>query len=226
MPEGRMLKKIISQSQKLPRLKSDSARLLYTWLIPHLDINGRFSADPFVIKGYVVPRLKMSIKKVWEYLVDMAANDLIRLYEVDGDKYLEVVKFKKYQTLSPKKEGKPLIPPLKKGRELLRSRSNTSKVKESKVKERDGQSEFDQLFEEFWKAYPKKRHRDYAKEIFITRARQGLIPEIAKALNGYLDYLKHRRVHDNFKQEPMDASTFLNKNRWKEYKDFKYEPPL
>lgn len=38
MAEGRMLKKNISQSKKLALLKNDSARLLYTWILPHLDI--------------------------------------------------------------------------------------------------------------------------------------------------------------------------------------------
>ena len=110
MPEGRMLKKVISTSLKVAKLKSDSARLLYTWLIPHLDIDGRFSADPDIVKGYIVPRLKMSSRKIAEYLEDMADNELIVLYEIDGDKFLQLNKFKKFQLLNPKREAKSLIP--------------------------------------------------------------------------------------------------------------------
>ena len=104
MAEGRMLKKIISTSKKLANLKSDSARLLYTWLLPHLDVEGRFSADPNIVKGYVVPRLKMSTKKIAEYLDDMVINGLIILYEKNSDKYLQLNKFKDFQILRENRE--------------------------------------------------------------------------------------------------------------------------
>jgi len=61
MPAGRIILKSISGSKKLSKLKSDGARLLYTWLIPHVDVNGCFSADPIVINGQVLTRLNVSI---------------------------------------------------------------------------------------------------------------------------------------------------------------------
>ena len=105
-----MLKKVVSTSQKLARLKSDSARLLYTWLLPHLDVEGRFSADPDVVKGYVVPRLKMTPKQVAQYLQEMADVGLIQIYQVNGDLFLEYAKFKDYQTLRKKREAESIIP--------------------------------------------------------------------------------------------------------------------
>jgi len=115
MPEGRMLKKQISISKTLPELKSDSARLLYTWLIPHLDVEGRFSADPDVVKGHVVPRLKMTKKKIWDYLQDMAEKGLIILYEADGDYYLEFTVFEKHQIIRKDREADSKIPSPKEG---------------------------------------------------------------------------------------------------------------
>jgi len=133
-----MLKKVVSTSRKLANLKSDSARLLYTWLLPHLDIEGRFSADPKIVKGYVVPRLKMSLRKINEYLEEMVKNDLIIIYEMDGDKYLQLRKFKDFQTLRATRESKSIIPPpLSKSRitpGVSTENSSTSKVKGSKVK--------------------------------------------------------------------------------------------
>lgn len=140
-----MLKKVVSTSQKLANLKSDSARLLYTWLIPHLDIEGRFSADPKIVKGYVVPRLKMSLRKISEYLEDMAKNDLIILYEADGDRYLQLRKFKDFQILRKKRESKSIIPPPAEESRITpgvsTEYSSTSKVKESKTKENTSCSE-------------------------------------------------------------------------------------
>jgi hypothetical protein len=114
MADGRMLKKAVSTSRKLADLKTDSARLLYTWILPHLDIEGRFSASPDIIKGYIVPRLKsMTPKKIAVYLEDLADNDLILLYSDNDDEYLELIKFKNFQTLRKDRESPSLIPPPK-----------------------------------------------------------------------------------------------------------------
>ena len=88
-----------------------------------------------------------------------------------------------------------------------------------------GESEFASLFEEFWKGYPKKIAKDYAREKFMILARAGKIPELMKATKGYMDYLKDQHIKKNFKQEPLNPATFLTKNRWRDYIDFKYEPP-
>ena len=111
MAEGRMLKKKVSTSKKLMELKTDSARLLWTWLLPHLDVEGKFSADPDIVKGSVVPRLKhFTSAKVEEYLLDMAENGLIVIYEVNGDRYLKFNKFEENQTLRTDREAKSSIP--------------------------------------------------------------------------------------------------------------------
>jgi len=112
MAEGRMLKKAISKSRRLAALQTDSARMLYTWIIPHLDIEGRFFADPSIIKGSVVPRLKaFSEEKITECLSDMASVELITLYTVDNDQYFHLRKFEDHQSLRENREAKSTIPP-------------------------------------------------------------------------------------------------------------------
>jgi hypothetical protein len=111
MAEGRMLKKAISMSRRLADLKTDSARMLYTWIIPHLDVEGRFYANPEMIKGSVVPRVKdFDEAKIQDCLTDMANVGLIILYKIDGDLYLQLRKFKDHQKLRPKREAKSIIP--------------------------------------------------------------------------------------------------------------------
>lgn len=111
MAEGRMLKKIISKSRRLAELRSDSARLLYTWLLAHLDIEGRFSADPYVIKGIVFPRIKsITPTKISNWLNDIERNGLVIIYQIDDDVYLQYRKFKEYQSLRPDREPKSKIP--------------------------------------------------------------------------------------------------------------------
>lgn len=112
MADGRMLKRAVSDSRRLSELKTDSARLLWTWILPYLDIEGRFFADPDIIKGKVVPRLKtFTPANVFEYLKDMNRVGLITLYEHDGEKYMQFRNFREFQNLRENREGKSKIPP-------------------------------------------------------------------------------------------------------------------
>lgn len=137
MPQGRILKKKISHSRKLANLKSDSARLLYTWLIPHLDIEGRFSANCDIVKGEIFPRLRhFSSKKIKFLLNELKNNGLIVLYTNDGDEFLQLNQFKENQRLRPDREAPseiPAPPGIYSGTKA-RPRSGLSKVKLSKVK--------------------------------------------------------------------------------------------
>ena len=140
MAKGRMLLKTISTSQKLANLPSDSARLLWTWLLPHLDREGRFQAEPPIVKGHAVPRLKHHTEKtVFAHLQQLADVGLILLYEVNGDRYLQYNQFDENQAGFHKDREAPSNcppPPAK-----VRSKSGVSPEKvplniiESKLKE-------------------------------------------------------------------------------------------
>jgi hypothetical protein len=111
MAEGRMLKKVISESPRLAALKNDTNRLIYTWLIPHLDIEGRHSADPRVVKSHVAPILDhISHKIIRAALQDMAVHNLIVLYSANGQDFLELCRFKKHQNLRENRERPSDIP--------------------------------------------------------------------------------------------------------------------
>lgn len=148
MPEGRMIKKCISESKKLGALKSDSARLLYTWLLPHLDVEGRHSADPDIIKGHIFPKVKsMTMSKIKKLINELAEARLIILYKANDEVYLQLEKFHKYQKIDKNREAKSKIPaPTEEniinsginhensGLNQIKSPISLNKVKESKVK--------------------------------------------------------------------------------------------
>ena len=93
-----MLKKVISESKSLGNLGSDSGRLLYTWIIPFLDVEGRHSADPDIIKGHVFPKVKsMTVAKIRTLLAEIASEGLIVLYRNNGESYLQLTKFQEHQ---------------------------------------------------------------------------------------------------------------------------------
>jgi len=121
---------------------------------------------------------------------------------------------------------------LKGGLRVVQPRANSSSSSSSSSSNKNHKNDsikvkkFDPLFEEFWKGYPKKVGKEVVREKFMILARAEKIPELIKATNGYMDYLKSQKVHKNFDQEPMNPATFLMKNRWRDYIEFKYEPPM
>lgn len=137
-----MIKKVISESKKLGSLKTDSARLLYTWLIPWLDVEGRHSADPEIIKGHLFPKVRsMTIMKIERLILELYNGHLIILYVANGEKYLQ---FKKtIQKIDRAREAKSIIPAPNRGNTIpaqeysgpTHENSSTSKVNRSKLKE-------------------------------------------------------------------------------------------
>ena len=130
-----MLKKNISISEKFAALKSDTSRMLWMMILPHLDIKGRFHANPAIIKGVIVPLLKVGIKKIQDCLGDLDRVGLINLYETKGQKYLQFADFEKYQLLRPEREAKSSIPaPLQEYSSTTPAQVKLSKDKISKDK--------------------------------------------------------------------------------------------
>lgn len=117
MARGRMMDRRISKSKKLAKLKTDKARLLYHMIYPHTDSSGRYSGDPLDIQEDCVPRLKYSVKKIVECLVDLHDVELITLYAIKGIPYFQIERFLDFQTIRKDAVGKPtreavsIIPP-------------------------------------------------------------------------------------------------------------------
>jgi hypothetical protein len=77
-----MLNRSISLSIKFHQLPDDTCRLLATWLIAYLDVNGVFYADPAVVRSLVMPRrTDISSHQINSYLNAMSEIGLITLFE-------------------------------------------------------------------------------------------------------------------------------------------------
>lgn len=150
MPQGRIVLKVICQSKKLADLKTDGARLLYTWLMPNVDINGCFSGDPRVINGQVFTRLKKTEKTIETYLEDLVSVGLVVWYEANGDLFLQIPDFVDRQpSLNPDKEAESAIPPPTPEQLQGNSRLTPRKVKQSKVKSKQSKDNYSPNSNEF-----------------------------------------------------------------------------
>ncbi len=141
MARGRFISKAISLDEKVDSLSDDTCRLLFTWLITHLDCEGRMYGDAQTIKSIVFPRRKDSSIKIEKYLTELEKKELILRYSVNGNQYLCMETFEKHQPgLRKDKETQSQIPAP--SPELLQNRSGLApsevKVKvKVKVKEQE-----------------------------------------------------------------------------------------
>jgi hypothetical protein len=133
MARGRFVSKTISLDEKVNALSDDTARLLFTWLITHLDCEGRMYGDAQTVKSIIFPRRSISIKKIEKYLKELEISGLIFRYSVNGNQYLCQRNFEKHQPgLRKDKETPSQIPSFTP--ELGRSEDGKSR---GKVKDKD-----------------------------------------------------------------------------------------
>ena len=96
MAKARMLHKKISVSVQVNRLTLP-ARLLFTWMIPHADDEGKLKGDIEFIKAMVVPMTKWSFKKIKGYLMEMKDQELIYYWQENDEWFIEFTKWKEHQ---------------------------------------------------------------------------------------------------------------------------------
>jgi hypothetical protein len=104
--------KKISLNEAVADLADDTHRLLFTWGIAHLDVEGRITGHLRSFKGLVAPLLDhITPQSVLAFFQDAEHLGLIRRYQVDGRWVVQYPAFKKNQTLRPDKEAKSQFPP-------------------------------------------------------------------------------------------------------------------
>jgi hypothetical protein len=168
MAEGRMLKRVISTSPRLAALKNDTHRLIYTWMIPFLDVEGRIEADSRILKGCIAPLLDHITTRIMDAaLRDMADNDLIVLYSAGGNKYLQLQRFSKHQNIRRDKE---------RGSNIPEPRPDNSRTTPGQLPEEAGLTPPQEKrredntcasFGTFWNRYPKKKSKGQAEKVWI-----------------------------------------------------------
>lgn len=110
MARGRMVSTTIGESRKFAALASNDHRLIYLMVLPHVDKAGRFEADPVVIKAKCLMRLDVDKNTIEAWLKDGVSTNLLRVYEANGIRYLEIVDFLKHNTPHHKEPDSDLPP--------------------------------------------------------------------------------------------------------------------
>lgn len=96
-----MISKSISLSQQVDSL-SIQGQLLFTWLVPHSDDEGRISGNPRYVKAVVIPLKdgpRWAVSSVELYLCEMADNNLISYWYQGGERFIEFPNWSLHQTI-------------------------------------------------------------------------------------------------------------------------------
>ena len=85
-------------------------------------------------------------------------------------------------------------------------------------------------FDILWKDWPPEGRfkKKYCLMKFSALFKAGKLEEFRKTTIGYFEYLKSKKIHENFSQQAMHLSTWLNnwEGEKENYLEYKYKPPL
>lgn len=112
MAQGRMLKRRITLSKKMAALRTDKAPLLWFYMLPFTDVEGRIDADPEDIRDEILRKMRRgwTKEKIQDCLEQLHEVGLIILYSIDGKQYLQFTRHEEEQSLRRDKEAKSTLP--------------------------------------------------------------------------------------------------------------------
>jgi len=96
MASARLLSKNIILSRKLNSI-SEGAENLYYRLLVMSDDFGCYHADPAIIKGTAYTLKNISLSSIEKRLIELDEINLINMYKVNGESYIQIKKFEEYQ---------------------------------------------------------------------------------------------------------------------------------
>jgi hypothetical protein len=109
MAQARMLHKKISISGDVNKL-SLPAKLLFTWMIPHADDEGRLAGNPNLVRATVVPLGKWSLTTIKKLIIEIKNQGLIYYWEENKDYFIEFVNWNRYQAIRKKRFHPSVLP--------------------------------------------------------------------------------------------------------------------
>lgn len=205
MPKGRMLNKKISKDHEVAKLSCKTA-LLYSWCIPHLDVEGRLEASAQIIKGVVMPyRDDFTLSVISKCIEELVKAKGLIVYYGNHHKYMQFLGFAKNQKVNKDREAPSEIPaPTPEELQSLSGLSLNISLNTNINKEKVFS------FDEVYLKYPNRVGKKEALKHFISTVKTE--QDFLDIQNALKNYLISDRVKKGFVQ---NASTWFND--WKSW---------
>jgi hypothetical protein len=85
--------------------------LLYSWLVSYQDDDGRLRGRPGWVLENIVPYEGLTVDEVSEMLAELHNVTLIDWYEVDGDKFIQIIQGEEHQRIRKDRYKPSIYPP-------------------------------------------------------------------------------------------------------------------
>lgn len=223
----RLLWNGISKSQKIRSVQGDDrfrlgCHLVYTWLLPWCDDDGRMPGEPLTILANVVPHEGISLPDIEKILLELDRVELIRWYSSNGDKFIQIINWKEHQRirkdrykasiypewkpcdkqmettcpqicdLSPSQSASPSATPTKKEKEYIPVSEESPVAQKPLSKSKP--IPYSEEFLSFWAEYPARRDRKVGKaEAFREWKKLSPDPELIQKIMTSLKTEKENR---------------------------------
>lgn len=158
---NRIIKDSIRTSKSINAMTDFQFRL-WTYLLTYVDDYGRGSADPELLKGFVLPRRKgVTEATIEKSLQELANIGSILLYDVDGESYFCFPNWADHQRIQTKKSKFPAPSDgtLKKvtvSHGESQPESNPIQSESEYKSKSESEENAREDFNKFWSAYPRK----------------------------------------------------------------------
>ena len=198
---NRNLRASFVDSKKINMLSAEGERM-FIRLIVHVDDFGRCEADPELLLGKLFSRqlTKICVERVCCWLTELQSVGLVHLYEVDGQSYLQMLKWVKGRAHESK------YPAPIEHVECFKD--------DNKQEEQDDSSESSKVdYELFWTAYPRKVGKQSA---WLAWKRIKNRPDVGVLVAAVERQSKTKQWMDDGGKYIPHPTTWLNQHRWQD----------
>ena len=218
-----MANKILT-SEKLNAIDEGSENLFYHILVL-VDDFGRYYAKPEIIRAYCYPLRELSLQVIIERLDELESIRLIQRYRNNGETYLEIVEFEKYQKFRSdikRKEDFPKPTEVRNEYDTSRNESDTSRDVEKSTVNRnrsnnkgENENEYPLEFRLFWHCYPKPIGKKVALNAWNEHPKKNY-KELILAAKNYRALCDYKKTEMDYIKEPSGFIR-IKKEYWKDY---------
>lgn len=205
---ARNIKPGFFKNEELVKL-SEAVRLLFIGLWCMADRKGRLEDRPMRIKMEIYPADQHDINTMLEQLKN--AGFILR-YEVEGNRFIQVINFEKHQYPNIREKDSTIPAPYKHRTSTEQKRLNPSLLNtESPILNTAAPDDPGAAFESVWAAYPKRRGRKNAERHYRASVKT---PEDVRAIRRALANYK-KEIQGKDLQYVKNGDTWFN--NWRDY---------
>jgi hypothetical protein len=195
---NRYLRASYIDSKRINSLTAEGERM-FCRLLVHVDDWGRCEADPDLLLGKLFARqLKIvRVDHIAKWLRELQVVDLIAVYQVDGQAYLEMRRFERGRAQRSRYPDPDEAQPIQ---------ITTTEARQDPQTPREPDR-----FEELWAAYPKKVGKADALRCWARLKPRPQFEDVMKALDTQKASEQWRLENGRFIPNP---ATWINQGRW------------